>query len=104
MNVIPIERPPRADSFMGWLASTLFMLPSTSVTPPPGDGDDNEQAKDSETEQTGSGSKRPWIEQEIVNVGVWLTIALNLRPAGGASQMKGFQCGSGRSAGRGPTG
>src|SRR6266581_2238710 len=33
-----------------------------------------------------------------------ITIALNLRPAGGASQMNGFHCGSGRSAGRGPTG
>src|SRR2546425_5301386 len=33
-----------------------------------------------------------------------ITIALNLRPAGGASQMDGFPCGSARNAGRGPTG
>src|SRR5438034_11729609 len=33
-----------------------------------------------------------------------ITIALNLRPAGGARQMNRFPCGSGRSAGRGPTG
>src|SRR5437773_6623637 len=100
MNVIPIERPPRADSFMGWLASTLFMLPSTSVTPPPGDGDDNEQAKDSETEQTGSGSKRPWIEQEICERGC---LANEVPLSCGLRRPQTSECSSLSSGRRGPT-